>query len=94
MFWSLVVAVAVVLTLVPVVVQVELLKEEATPSHLAQLLQLKLEPEDEARILLHASMEPMADNQNSDLSQYLVAVEVHLGTGLIQTAQAVPTVQS
>jgi hypothetical protein len=93
MFWSLVVAVAVVLTLVPVVVQVELLKEEATPSLLARLLQLKLAPEDEALNGVRAFMELMVASQNLDPSLFLVVDEVHLGIGHIQTGQARPIVQ-
>jgi hypothetical protein len=81
MFWSLAVAVAVVLTLVPVVVQVELLKEEITLSHLARLSQLKLVPEVPELPGTLGFGEPMVGSQNSDRSQFLVEDEVHHGIG-------------
>jgi hypothetical protein len=81
MFWSLAVAVEVVLTLVQVVVQVELLKEEITLSHLAPLSQLKLVPEVPVLPTIREFGEPMAGSQNLDRSRFLVVAEAHPGIG-------------
>jgi hypothetical protein len=92
-FWSSAAAAAAEPTWLVVVVQVELTKKEITLSQLARQSLLKLGPEEEAPTGVRAFMEPMADRQNLETSLFLVAVEAHLGTGLIQMAQAVPTVQ-
>jgi hypothetical protein len=81
MFWSLAVAVAVVLTLVPVVVQVELTKKQITQLLLARQSQLKLVPVEPALPIVREFGEPMAGSQNLDRSQFLVVVEAHLGIG-------------
>jgi hypothetical protein len=88
------VAVAVAVhTLVPAVVQVELTKKETIQLLLARRSQLKLALEEEALTGARVFMEQMVGSQNLDRSPFLVAVEAHLGTGLIQTEQVAPTVR-